>query len=162
MKTVTLIRHGKASQGIGFKDFNRPLTHEGIENSKLVATKFSGTYCKDAIIWASSAKRASETAHTFAKCLLIAPTLIDFKTKLYTFDLNELEEIIKSCPNEVKNLIIFGHNGAITDFVNKFGTIYVDNVPTSGLVAIQFETNNWKSISNGNTIQTLFPSQLHQ
>lgn len=162
MKTVTLIRHGKASQDFGFKDFNRPLTAAGIENSILVATKFYDTYRKDAIIWASSAKRASETALTFAKCLLIATNLIDFMTKLYTFDVNELEEIIKSCPNEVKNLIIFGHNGAITDFVNKFGDIYIDNVPTSGLVTIQLETDDWKSISNGKTIQTLFPSQLHQ
>jgi phosphohistidine phosphatase len=160
MKTLTLIRHGKASQDFGFKDFDRPLLPNGVENSKKIAANFSDNFQKDAIIWASSAKRASETAITFVNCLKIDTNQIIFKDELYTFDASNLHEIIKSCPNGVKNLIIFGHNGAITDFVNKFGDIYIDNVPTSGLVTMQFETNDWKLISNGKTIQTLFPSQF--
>jgi phosphohistidine phosphatase len=160
MKNITLIRHGKASQDFGFKDFDRPLLTVGIENSKTVAHKFYTSLKKENTIYSSSAKRASETAITFAKCLKIDINLIIFKDELYTFDAYDLAKIIKSTSNVIENLIIFGHNGAITDFVNKFGDIYIDNVPTSGLVTIQFETNDWKSISKGKTIQTLFPSQL--
>jgi phosphohistidine phosphatase len=160
MKNLVVIRHGKASQDFGYKDFDRPLLSVGIENSKLVAHKFYTSFEKQTLLWSSAAKRATETAITFVKSLKIDTNQIVFKDELYTFDAFDLEKIIKLCPDNTENLIIFGHNGAITDFVNKFGDIYIDNVPTSGLVTIQFETNDWKSISNGKTIQTLFPSQI--
>lgn len=160
MKTLTLIRHGKASQDFGFKDFDRPLLAAGIQNSKTVAFQFYSTLKNEISIYSSTSKRASETAITFVYCLKIDISLIFFKEELYTFDVSNLEEFIKSSPNTIENLIIFGHNSAITDFVNKFGTVYIENVPTSGLVTIQFETNDWKLISNGKTIQTIFPSQL--
>jgi phosphohistidine phosphatase len=160
MKNLTLIRHGKASQDFAYKDFDRPLVATGIENTKRVASKFFDIFQKDSLLMSSSSKRASETAITFTKSLNVSTNQIIFKDELYTFDANDLEEIIKLSIDEVKSLIIFGHNSAITDFVNKFGDIYIDNVPTSGLVTIQFDTNDWKSISNGKTIHTLFPSQL--
>jgi len=58
------------------------------------------------------------------------------------------------------NLILFGHNEAITNFVNKFGDLYIENVPTSGVVALQFDSEDWGNISKGKTITTLFPSQF--
>lgn len=161
MKNVTLIRHGKATQDFGFIDFDRPLIQAGIENSRLVAKKLPENYFNEAIIWSSASKRASETAITFANCLNYDLNLINFEIELYTFDSIELEKIIKFTSNSIQNLIIFGHNSAITDFVNKFGDIYIENVPTSGLVSINFQTDNWKSITNGKTIQTIFPSQIH-
>jgi phosphohistidine phosphatase len=160
MKNIILIRHGKASQDYDFKDFDRPLLSLGIENSKRIAIKFSDLLQEDSTLWSSSSKRTSETAFIFAKCWNIDTNRINFKDVLYTFEALVLEQIIKSCPNEVKNLIIFGHNSAITDFVNKFGDNYIDNVPTSGLVSIKFETDDWKLILNGKTIKTLFPSQF--
>lgn len=160
MKKIILIRHGKASKDFSCKDFDRPLLLEGIENSKLVARTISTYLLEDLIVWSSAAKRASETALTVLKTIDKDINLITFKEDLYTFDAQELADIIKSCSNEVKNLLIFGHNSAISDFVNKFGHIYIENVPTSGLVAIEFNTKNWSSISNGKTIETLFPSQL--
>lgn len=160
MKKLTLIRHGKASQDFGFKDFDRPLLTSGVQNTVLIATHFLNDFQIDSKIWSSSSKRTTETATTFVKCLKTELNRIAFKVDLYTFDAIELTKIIKSCTNQTENLIIFGHNSAITDFVNKFGDIYIDNVPTSGLVTIEFETSDWKSIVNGKTIKTLFPSQL--
>ena len=79
---------------------------------------------------------------------------------MYTFDERNLHKIIKKCKNEYDNLILFGHNEAITNFVNKFGDLYIENVPTSGVVIIQFETDNWEKMTKGKTITTLFPSQF--
>ena len=79
---------------------------------------------------------------------------------LYTFDENQLEQTIKSSNNDYENVILFGHNAAITNFVNKFGDILIDNVPTSGFVSINFDCENWKVVSNGTTVKTLFPRDL--
>jgi hypothetical protein len=74
--------------------------------------------------------------------------------------LEELEKEIKKCDNFVNKLILFGHNEAITNFVNKFGGEYIFNVPTSGLVFIEFEIDNWDNINQGKIIKKIFPKEI--
>jgi len=56
--------------------------------------------------------------------------------------------------------MIFGHNHAFTALVNTLGDTYIENVPTAGLTMIQFPVNQWKSITQGQTIKTIFPRDL--
>jgi phosphohistidine phosphatase len=112
------------------------------------------------LLWSSPAKRAAETAVIFAQNISFPVESIVFKEELYTFDGKKLEEIIKSCPDVYDNLIVFGHNEAITNFVNKFGNIFVDNVSTSGFVKIIFENTSWNDIENGITKKVIFPRDL--
>ena len=58
------------------------------------------------------------------------------------------------------HLMLFGHNEAITNFVNKYGNIRIDNVSTSGFVNIIFDTVNWNTLENGTTQKVIFPSDL--
>ena len=109
------------------------------------------------LIWSSSSKRASTTATLYVENWNLDVKAIQFSDALYTFDAAKLEEIVKSCPNVYNNLILFGHNNAITDFVNKFGDVLIENVPTAGFVSIIFETDDWKSIAKGKTDKILFP-----
>ena len=67
---------------------------------------------------------------------------------------------IKSCDDEVNTLLVFGHNHAITAVSNTYGSKLFENVPTSGVVVIQFDTNSWKTISEGTTILKVFPKDL--
>jgi phosphohistidine phosphatase len=115
---------------------------------------------KGNIIWSSTAKRASETAIIFAQNLMWPLESIQYKDDLYTFDANKLESVIKSCSDDYENVILFGHNEAITELVNKFGDVFIDNVPTTGFVSISFNTNNWSSISEGKVLKTIFPRDL--
>jgi phosphohistidine phosphatase len=108
----------------------------------------------------SPAKRAHETAKIFSKAILYPLESIVFNDDLYTFDENKLEKVIKSNSNDFETIILFGHNDAITHFVNKFGDIYIDNVPTSGLVWLEFNTDNWETLCKGKTIKTIFPKKI--
>lgn len=108
----------------------------------------------------STAKRASDTAMIFAQNLSCPIESIIFNDDLYTFDDRQLEKIVKSCNNDYDNVILFGHNDAITNFVNKFGNVFIDNVPTSGFVSINFESDNWKTIDKGKTQKVIFPRDL--
>ena len=157
MKVIILIRHSKSSWDLPLRDFERPLTEIGISKAIKVAEKTKEYIPEQFTIWSSSAKRASDTAKLIVQNWNIDTSAITFLDALYTFDERKLEEIVKSCPNDCNNLILFGHNNAITDFVNKFGTIFIDNVPTAGFVSITFETDNWKTITKGKTTKTLFP-----
>lgn len=86
----------------------------------------------------------------------------DFKVReeLYTFDSEVLRAVIQSCEASIDDLIVFGHNPAITDLARELGNKVFDNVPTTGLVAMEFESTNWQEISNGKTIQFFFPKNL--
>ncbi|MBP6183038.1 histidine phosphatase family protein, partial [Flavobacterium sp.] len=111
-------------------------------------------------IWSSSAKRTQETAMIFAQNILYPIESIVFKEELYTFDENKLEKVIKSFSDGFENVILFGHNEAITNFVDKFGDIFIGHVPTAGFVWLQFETDSWQKINKGKTKKTIFPKNL--
>ncbi len=42
--------------------------------------------------------------------------------------------------------MIVGHNPALTDFANSFLKTPIDNLPTSGVVSVSFETDQWEKI----------------
>ncbi|TBX64828.1 histidine phosphatase family protein [Flavobacterium silvisoli] len=160
MKQLILIRHAKSSWEAPLRDYDRPLTAKGIQDAHLVSTRVINDIPKTFLVWSSAAKRASETALIFAQNLSFPVESIVFKEELYTFDERKLEQIIKSCPDEYDHLIVFGHNEAVTNFVNKFGTVFIDNVTTSGFVNIIFENQSWSHIENGVTKKVVFPRDL--
>jgi len=160
MKNLTLIRHAKSSWVAPLKDIDRPLEQRGIRDAHLVAAKCVNYIPKTFLIWSSPAKRASETAIIFAQNISYPIENITFLQELYTFDDRKLESIIKSFDNNYDNVILFGHNEAITNFVNRFGDTFIENVPTAGFVSIEFNTNDWNAIEKGKTKKTIFPKDL--
>jgi phosphohistidine phosphatase len=160
MKQLILVRHAKSSWDAPLRDFDRPLSNKGIHDAHLVSAAINKHIPKSYLVWSSNAKRASETAMIFAQNISFPIESIVFKDEIYTFDERKLEEIIKSCSDVYDNLIVFGHNEAITNFVNKFGDISIDNVSTSGFVKIIFDSISWKNIEKGITKKVIFPRDL--
>jgi phosphohistidine phosphatase len=160
MKNLILIRHAKSSWDAPIDDKQRFLSSRGVQDAHLISQQISSLIPKTNLIWSSVAKRAAETAIIFAQNLNWPLESILFKEELYTFDVSKLEHEIKQCSNDYENVILFGHNEAITDFVNKFVDSFIDNVPTSGFVSISFPDESWSTIKKGNTTNVLFPRDL--
>ncbi len=160
MKNLVLIRHAKSSWDGPLVDRDRPLANRGVQDAHLVAATIHNYLPKNNLVWSSVAKRAADTAIIFAQNLLWPVESIVFKEELYTFDENQLATIIKNCSDDYENVILFGHNDAITKFVNKFGDAYVENVPTSGFVTMSFDTPQWALITKGKTVKIIFPRDL--
>jgi len=162
MKNLILIRHAKSSWDTPLHDKERPLCKRGISDAHIIADNIGNYLPKTFIIWSSPAQRAKSTAYIFTENLAIPTESIIFNDDLYTFEESELERCIRVCDNKYDNLIIFGHNDAITDFVNTFGDVAVKNVPTAGFVSIQFDATDWDSIKRGKTLKLLFPRDVKQ
>ena len=160
MKNLILIRHAKSSWEAPLMDIDRPLSKRGINDAHLMAGIVEEFLPKSYLVWSSNAQRAKNTAYIFAESLSIPIETIIFRDDLYTFDEKKLENIIKGCDNKYDNLILFGHNEAITNFVNTFGNLPVANVPTAGFVSISFNVEDWNAIDGGITQKILFPSDL--
>ena len=160
MKNLVLIRHAKSNWDAPLKDIDRPLSKRGIGDAHITSHHIDKYLPKTFIVWSSPARRAKETAMIYAQNLAIPLETIIYKDDLYTFDERGLENAIKSCENKYDSQILFGHNGAITDFVNKFGDVFIENVPTSGFVSLQFDADSWDTIHKGKTHKTIFPKDL--
>lgn len=160
MKNLILIRHGKSSWDFPLSDIDRPLSQKGVSDAFLISSKINKFLPNKFVVWCSIAKRTQETCYIFAQNLLIPIENIIFRKDLYTFDYKELYDKIKSCDNRYENIILFGHNNAITQFVNKFGDQHINNVPTSGVVQIEFKEDNWLNIKKGKIKNILFPKLI--
>ncbi|RZJ72922.1 histidine phosphatase family protein [Flavobacterium sp.] len=160
MKNLIVVRHAKSSWDAPLRDFDRPLQQRGIMDAHKVSTSVAPHLPKTFTIISSPAKRASETAIIFAQNFSYPVESIRYDEELYTFDERQLEAIVRSIDNDYDNVILFGHNEAITNFVNKFGDIFVDNVTTSGFVSLTFDSDDWSGISKGKTRNVVFPRDL--
>lgn len=160
MKQLVIIRHAKSSWETPLNDIDRPLTVKGLQDAHLVSLAIVNQVPKSFMIWSSIAKRASETAVVFSQNVSYPIESIHFREDLYTFDEKALEKVIKTCPDDCSCLLVFGHNEAITNFVNKFGNVFIENVATCGFVNIIFDNQRWKDISNGTTQNIIFPKDL--
>ena len=56
--------------------------------------------------------------------------------------------------------MVFGHNPAMTGLVNDLGDKEFDNIPTTGLVVIDFDSQSWSDLGKGKTLLNLFPKNL--
>ena len=160
MKNLILVRHAKSSWEVPVHDKDRGLTNQGMKDAHLISNEVKNLVPKTYLIFSSTAKRATNTALIFAQNFAYPLESIIYKEDLYTFDENKLEKFVKSFNNSCETVILFGHNGAITDFVNKFGDVFIENVPTSGFVHMKFESDEWKNINSGKVNKTLFPKNL--
>lgn len=160
MKTLTLIRHAKSSWEGNFKDFDRPLNDRGLTDLTKMVEKAKDFKLEPDLVISSPAKRALTTANAFVVGMGIQQDNFVLNQNLYDFSGEYLLNTIKSINDSVNSSMVFGHNHAITYFVNTFGSQYIDNVPTCGLVTIQFSVDSWSDIKKGKTIRTLFPKEL--
>ncbi len=159
-KQLTIIRHAKSSWEHDVIDHERPLKERGIADANLMAKALRKLNLKPDAIQISDAKRTTSTAALILPELEVSNAEINYEHKLYDFSGELLLEVIKGCDTNVAHLMIFGHNHAITHFVNTFGDRYIENVPTCGVVQLEFQIAEWSKITKGRTIKTLFPRDL--
>ena len=160
MSKLILIRHAKSSWEHDVIDHQRPLKKRGFKDADMVSNSFKKKSLSADLLISSDAIRAKTTAEIFISNLNIDESIVRFTHDLYDFSGKNLLRVIKSCDNTINTLMVFGHNHALTDYVNTFGDKYIDNIATSGLVIIEFDIDNWKELKLGKTSYTLFPRDL--
>lgn len=160
MKQLILVRHGKSSWENNLPDEKRPLKKRAYNDAAVVLKTFKEFVGGNLTLWSSPAVRAHTTAKLFKEELQIPDERFTVKKDLYTFDENQLLSVIKSCPNEIEKLMVFGHNPAMTGGVNRLGDKPIDNLPTTGLCVIDFDCDSWRDLKTGKTLLQLFPKNL--
>ena len=160
MKSLILVRHGKSSWEYSVGDKDRPLLQRGINDAKLVADRFHEQAISIDAAYSSPANRALHTSMIFVRQLYFPLDNYQVINELYDFSGEHVLQFLKDLDDGLNTVVIFGHNHAFTYIANSLGNSYIENVPTSGLVQLEFDVENWTSIEKGITKQTIFPKQI--
>ena len=158
MKTLYIVRHAKSSWTYdGIKDIDRPLKKRGINDAYLISNVLQKKIASPDVFISSCANRALHTGMIFSYAFNYPLANLKISKSLYSFSDGYLIKTVKALDDGFDSAIIFSHDHGISDFVNKFGDIHVDAVPTCGVIGIKFENNHWKNIKSGTTFLTEFP-----
>jgi phosphohistidine phosphatase len=148
-KKLYIVRHAKSSWDYeDISDIDRPLSLRGINDAGLMADRLKSRRNIPSLIMTSPACRALHTATIFARTFNLPWEQLRIVEKMYPGSVDDMLKILEKVENSYPSVMIFGHNPAFTEFANYFLSQPVDNVPTAGVVALNFPGDNWKDLKH--------------
>jgi len=157
MKRLLLCRHAKSGwNDIGQEDIDRPLDRQGKKEASLMGKRLAKRGVYPDMIVSSPAKRALATAGKLAEKLRYPTDRIIVVDEIYSAFAEHLLAIVRKLDNSCKTVYLVGHNPEITLAANLLGNLNIDNMPTCGIVAIEFDIDSWQKISTGNGLPFFF------
>lgn len=144
MKTLTLVRHAKSSwKNRGLSDRERPLNKRGEHDAPLMGQFVAEAGARPSQIISSPAVRAWATARIFARELGYPVEFLQREDGLYLASLDSLLDVIATQDAGFNNLMLFAHNPGLTDFANYLVPGLTNNLPTSGVVSVDLDSDDW-------------------
>lgn len=149
-KKLFIVRHSKSDWSApDMPDIDRPLKPRGVRDAYKMAKLLKQKKEQVDFIISSPATRAIHTAIIFSRILQIPEKNILIEYELYMADSESIKKYCHKISDDYNNVMIVGHNPGFTTFANKFTPSEINNVPTSGLVILDFDCNSWKDIDPG-------------
>jgi phosphohistidine phosphatase len=144
-RELILIRHTKSSwNDFSMPDFDRPIKKERAEDAKEMAAKLKSLKLEPDLIICSPAKRTRQTAEYFYEKLKYEEDRVQFEKRIYESSAGEIFEVVREVKPEVKTLVLIGHNPSLTNFANFFTKEPIDEIPTTGVVWLEFDSKDWE------------------
>lgn len=109
-RELLLFRHGKSDWDVNVDDFNRPLKKRGKRAAQRVGAWLRQQGFVPDYLISSPAERAKNTAVKLAKAMGLTVGHVDFDSRIYEADLNDLLAVLANCPASSNRVMIVGHN----------------------------------------------------
>ena len=150
MKKLLLVRHAKSDwEDLSLSDFDRPLNSRGNKAAPEMAKRLVKRGIIPEHLVSSPALRAFSTAKYFAEAFDIKKKDIQLEAKIYEAPVSTLLEVVNGLDNQYNFIALFGHNPGITMLSTILSDSDIYNLPTCGMVLIEFPFDDWKMISAG-------------
>ena len=174
MKRLVLLRHAKAEPaGSGIDDRKRELLPRGRDDSSAMGKHLARRNIAFDLILSSSARRSVDTLERICG-QLPATQRIEILDALYLAAPRELLATIRSVAENVKTLMLIGHNPGVEQLaaslarepVKRKERDYFDLIgekfPTGAMVVLDFSLRRWRDIgpSQGKLIDFVRPRDL--
>ena len=156
-KEILLVRHAKSSWDDPYlDDHDRPLNERGLRNAPDMGKRLQGLGIRTDAWISSTALRAITTAEILAEQVGFPPDQIQRSKDLYHASATELQEFIAGLDDAIGSAILFGHNPGMSSLVANLYGLPIDNLPTSGVVHLQFNENTWSAVSSAPPARAYF------
>ena len=162
-KELFVVRHAKSSwDDPTISDHDRPLNERGLRNAPDMGSRLSDREVSPDALISSTALRARTTAEIMAVSLNFPKDRIVLDRALYHASATELQEYIGGLDDSHFSVMLFGHNPGMTSLVSHLFGLPIDNLPTCGVVHLQFNENTWVTASRAKPSRATidFPKNL--
>lgn len=150
MKVLLLIRHAKSSWAdAGLADRDRPLNARGKRDAPWVGEFLSRQDLVPDILLTSPAVRAEKTARKLAAAMGFDKRRIEVQEEIYAASTDELRRLLARLDPAARCAGLVGHNPILTDFANELTGANIENIPTAGIVAVEFAVDAWEQAIQG-------------
>jgi phosphohistidine phosphatase len=157
MKTIYINRHAKSDwPDKDMTDFDRPLNRRGLKDAPVMATRLAERLRANGDIIdhivSSTAKRAITTCDIFCEVNGWGLEKVEKTRDIYENGSMAVKKIISAMDSNINSVIFFGHNPHFSDLVTYFSGNQGVQLPTCGIVRIDFNTDKWADLLevNGN------------
>jgi len=150
-KRLLICRHAKSSwRDVDLNDFDRPLNKRGERDAPEMGRRLARRGIRPDLIMASPAARALATALHYADQLGVPPERVQRNPPQYAATVKSLLNLLRTVDPKVNTLLLVGHNPESTDLANVLiGRSAIDNIPTSGIVALEWPLASWEDLAPG-------------
>ena len=146
IKTLYLIRNARSDwNDIGASDFERGITKKGKKDIQTMGSYLMLKNVMPNIILSSCALRAQQTADVISESLQYKGK-IEYLQELYYTPTSTLLDILYMQDISVELLFVVGHNPQLTDMANMLIDEHISKIPSSGIVAIDFDIQEWSEL----------------
>ena len=163
MKKLYILRHAKSDwSDPSLDDFDRGLKKRGKNDIKLISLWLKTQDIKPDIIISSPAKRAKKTLKVLKTILNIKKEIVKFDPNIYEANVKYLVDMLSKLDDRENEVLLIGHNPSLNELTEFLSDTIITNIPTSGIVAIEFDIKSWSEIKNkkGNIIFFEYPKKL--
>ncbi|MHC5908710.1 SixA phosphatase family protein [Streptomyces sp. S6] len=154
-RKIVLLRHAKADWNDG-DDHERPLAERGRKDAPVAGRRLADAGFSFDLALCSTATRTRETWKLAVHELPERPKTV-YEERIYEASLGELIAVLNETPDDVRELILIGHNPGIHALADALaGEAEGDTLarmnragfPTSAFAVLTFE-GSWKSVEHG-------------
>jgi len=161
LRRLVVLRHAKAAWPTGVADHERPLAPRGRRDAPAAGRALAESDCLPDLALCSTALRARQTWE-LAAAQWGTPPAVRFEARLYAADVPELLAVVREVPDQVRTLLLIGHNLGLEELVLDLAGDSLDDAldevrvkfPTSAIAVLTRRGTSWRSLEPGTALLT--------
>lgn len=151
MKKLFLIRHAKSDwSNLLLDDFDRGLNARGLKDAPFMGKLLKDKNIIPDLIISSPALRTKLTIEILLKEINLENEII-YDESIYEAPFMNLKKVVDMIDDQFNTVFLVGHNPGLCDLANFLCKESFENIPTCGIVELDFNTPFWSDISKENS-----------
>ncbi len=146
VKTLLILRHGKARPDDPEHDFARGLKKRGARQAEQAGQEISRQGIRLDVVVSSAARRARQTAKRAARTAGYAGSIVKLDSLYLSGPARHLE-VLAGLDDACRAVLLVGHNPDLEDLVSRLSGRLLP-LPTGALVGIDLDTPSWNTLTS--------------